>query len=217
MTKLRFVALGALLVLAALPAIADNTRVWRQDRFEDFDKGTPNNVSMRSDGILLLAPKFRAIGDPQLTYIWALIEDSKGHLYAAGGSPGKLVRLTPNPTGDAKIESIFTAKELEIHALAVDDQDNIYAATSPDPKIYKITPNGESSVFWEPKVKYVWSLAWDPAGFLYVATGDKGEIYRLDRKGDSKLFFNTDDLHARSMILENRKKPNGNLLVGTDP
>src|SRR5882724_13043524 len=109
MTKMKFVTLGALLLLAALPAfvLSDNTRVWHQDRFEDFDKGTPTNVSMRSDGVLLLAPQFRTIGDPQLTYIWALVEDSKGHLYAAGGSPGKLVRLTPSPTGDAKIESIF--------------------------------------------------------------------------------------------------------------
>src|SRR5260370_16126744 len=171
MTKMKFVTLGALLLLAALPAfvLSDNTRVWHQDRFEDFDKGTPTNVSMRSDGLLLLAPRFRALGDPQLTYIWALIEDSKGRLYAAGGSPGKLVRVTPDPAkpaADAKIETIFTAKELEIHALAVDDKDNIYAATSPDPKIYKITPDGKSAVFYEPKAKYVWSLAWDPGGFL---------------------------------------------------
>src|SRR5580704_5686174 len=95
MNKLRF-ALGAALTCAALICLAhaDNTRVWRQDHFEDFDRGTPTNVSMRSDGVLLLAPRFRALGDPQLNYIWALVEDSRGRLYAAGGSPGKLVRVT---------------------------------------------------------------------------------------------------------------------------
>ena len=116
MKKSIYAFFGAALLLTAAFVWADNTKVWRQDRFEDFDKGTPSNVSMRSDGVLLLARQFRAIGDPQLTYIWALVEDSKGRLYAAGGSPGKLVRLSPG-TGDAKIETVFTAKELEIHAL----------------------------------------------------------------------------------------------------
>jgi WD40 repeat protein len=211
MNKSKFILAAALLGAAAF-AHADNTRVWRQDHFEDFDKGTPTNVSMRSDGVLLLAPRFRALGDPQLTYIWAMVEDSRGRLYAAGGSPGKLVRVT-----DDKIETIFTSKELEIHSLAVDDKDNIYAATSPDPKIYKIAPDGTSSVFYEPQAKYVWSMAWDPAGFLYIATGDKGEIFRVDRGGQGMLFFSTDDVHARSMVLEKRKTPNGSLIVGTDP
>ncbi|SRR5579871_780381 len=205
---------------AALPLFSDNTHVWRTDRFEDFDRGTPTNVSMRSDGVLLLAPRFRALADPQFTYIWSIVEDSKGRLYAAGGSPGKVVRITNDPAKpgvEAKIETVLTAKELEIHALAVDDKDNVYAASSPDPKIYKITPDGKSDVFWEPKAKYVWALAWDPAGYLYVATGDKGEIFRVDQRGDGKIFFSTDDLHARSMVLEKRKTRNSPLIVGTDP
>jgi hypothetical protein len=211
---------GAALILVALPVFSDNTHVWRTDRFEDFDRGTPVNVSMRSDGLLLLAPRFRALADPQFTYIWSMVEDSKGRLYAAGGSPGKVVRITNDPAKpeiEAKVETVLTVKELEVHAMAVDDKDNIYAASSPDPKIYKIAPDGTSSVFCEPKAKYVWALAWDRAGFLYVATGDKGEIFRVDAKGDMKLFFSTDDLHARSMVLEKRKTPNSPLIVGTDP
>ena len=211
---------GAALMFAALPLFSDNTHVWRTDRFEDFDRGTPVNVSMRSDGWLLLAPRFRALADPQFTYIWSMVEDSKGRLYASGGSPGKVVRITNDPSKpevEAKVETVLTVKELEVHALAVDDKDNVYAASSPDPKIYKIAPDGTSSVFCEPKAKYVWALAWDPAGFLYVATGDKGEIFRVNAKGEIKLFFNTDDLHARSMVLEKRKTPNGPLIVGTDP
>jgi hypothetical protein len=211
---------GAALILAALPVFSDNTHVWRTDRFEDFDRGTPVNVSMRSDGLLLLAPRFRALADPQFTYIWSMVEDSKGRLYAAGGSPGKVVRITNDPAKpevEAKVETVLTVKELEVHALAVDDKDNVYAASSPDPKIYKIAPDGTSSVFCEPQAKYVWALAWDPAGFLYVATGDKGEIFRVNAKGEIKLFFNTDELHARSMLLEKRATPNSPLIVGTDP
>ncbi len=213
MNRILFLVILCCAVLGA----AETTRVWRQDRFEDFEKGTATNVSMRSDGRLLLAPRFRTLNDPQLNYAWALVEDSHGRIYVGGGSPSKVVRLTPdpkNPTVEPKAETVFSGKELEIHALAVDGQDNVYAATSPDPKIYKITPDGKSSVFFEPKAKYVWALAWDPAGFLYVATGDQGEIFRVDRDGKGKLFYNNEDTHIRSMVLDLRTKT---LIVGTEP
>ncbi len=211
----RWFVLLALLV-SFLPAAAQSTRVWNQDRYEDFEKGTMHNVSLRSDGRLLLAPRFRLLGDPSLNYVWALAEDSRGRLYAGGGSPSKVVRLTPdpqNPKAPPKLETVFQGKELEIHALAVDDKDNVYAAASPDPKVYKITPDGQSSVFYEPKAKYVWALVWDPAGSLYVGTGDQGEIFRVDRNGLGKLFFNSDETHVRSLALER----DGSLIAGTDP
>lgn len=206
-----------LILCVAVVLAAETTRVWRQDRFEDFEKGTATNVSMRSDGRLLLAPRFRTLNDPQLNYAWALVEDSKGRIYVGGGSPSKVVRLTPdsrNPTAEPKSETVFSGKELEIHGLAVDGQDNVYAATSPDPKIYKITPDGKSSVFFEPKAKYVWAMAWDPTGFLYVATGDQGEIFRVDRDGKGQLFYNNEDTHIRSMVFDSRTKT---LVVGTEP
>ncbi len=207
------------LAALSLSAFADNARIWQQDRYEDFDKGTATNVSLRSDGQLLLAPKFRAYGDPQLNYIWALAEDSRGRLYAAGGSPGKIVRITKDakdPDAAPKLETIFTSKELEVHALAFDEKDNLFAATSPDPKIYKISPDGQSTVFYEPRAKYVWAIAWDPAGFLYIATGDQGQVFRVDRDGKGALFFDSQDTHVRSLALEG-KGGSRNLIVGTDP
>ena len=111
---------GAALLLAALPLFSDNTHVWRTDRFEDFDRGTPVNVSMRSDGLLLLAPRFRALTDPQFTYIWAMVEDSKGRLYAAGGSPGKVVRITNDPAKpevEAKIEAVKQERMRKANAM----------------------------------------------------------------------------------------------------
>src|SRR5579862_2651042 len=37
---------------AAVPALAEHTRWWKQDSFEDFDKGTAKGVALRSDGKL---------------------------------------------------------------------------------------------------------------------------------------------------------------------
>ncbi len=214
--------LGFLALASAPVAPAHETRVWEQDRYEDFEKGTLQNLSLRSDGKLLLAPKFRLLGDPALSYIWALAEDSRGRIYVAGGSPGKVVRITrdpKDPKAAPKIETVFQSKELEIHALAVDRQDNVYAAASPDPKVYKITPEGQSRVFYEPDAKYVWALAWDGAsktpgsGYLYVATGDKGKIFRVDGSGKGVVFFESDDTHVRSLAVG----PDGSVIAGTDP
>ncbi len=205
----------------ALVAAADNLRLWEQQGYEELDKGTPQRLSLRNDGKLMLAPQFSRVGDPGLNYIWALAEDSRGNVYVGGGSPAKVVRVAPGkpaPEGAAKsaerkLETVFEVKELEIHALAVDADDNLYAATSPDPKIYKITREGKSSVFFEPKAKYVWALAFDPRGNLLVATGDKGELYRVDRSGQGKLFFNSDETHIRAIALDRA----GNVIIGTDP
>ena len=199
----------------ALNLAAATTQVWEQKGYGDFDKGTLRGLSLRSDGKLLLAPRFRLVCDPGLNYIWALAEDSRGNVFVGGGSPGKVVRIRPGPAaeGEAEPETVFEVKDLEIHALAVDAQDNLFAATSPDPKIYKITPEGEASVFFEPEAKYVWALAFDPQGNLLVATGDKGELYRVDRKGQAELFFNSEETHARSMAVDK----SGHVIVGTDP
>ena len=199
----------------ALNLSAADTQFWEQKGYQDFDKGTLQGLSLRSDGKLLLAPQFRQVCDPELNYIWALVEDSRGNVFVGGGSPGKVVRIrsASAAAGGAKPETVFEVKDLEIHALTVDAADNLYAATSPDPKIYKISPDGKASVFFEPEAKYVWALAFDPQGNLLVATGDKGELYRVNSKGEAKLFFNSEETHARSIAVDK----SGNVIVGTDP
>jgi hypothetical protein len=79
------------LYLLYLPsAIAEHTRTWRQASYEDFLKGTPHGVAVRSDGRLELAPKFTLVADADASYLWSLRVDPKGALYAAGGSPKSL-------------------------------------------------------------------------------------------------------------------------------
>ena len=46
-----------------------------------------------------------------------------------------------------------------------------------------VDPNFTSSLFFDPKTKYIWALALDKEGRLYVATGDRGEIFRVAKTG----------------------------------
>ncbi len=196
-------------LLCAVAARAEHTRFWQQSTFEEFDKGTHKGLALRSDGTLMPAPEFKALADPALAYVWALAADSRGHLYAAGGSDAKVVRLDET----AKPTTVFESSELEAQALAIDKQDNLYVGTSPDGKVYKVTSDGQHSVFFDPKAKYIWALAFDPSGTLFVATGDTGQVFAVAPDGTGQLFYKSDETHARSLAFD----AHGNLLIGTDP
>lgn len=209
MRRLTFVLVAAAAVVFAVAANAEHTRFWQQSSFEEFDKGTKKGVALRSDGNLMPAPEFKPFADPNLAYIWALAIDSKGRLYAAGGSDAKVMRLTAGQ----KPDTVFQSAELEAQALAIDKQDNLYVATSPDGKIYKVTPDGQHTVFFEPKTKYIWALAFDRAGTLFVATGDSGQVFAVAPDGKGQVFYKCDETHARSLAFDQH----GDLLIGTDP
>ena len=83
----------------------------------------------------------------------------------------------------------------------------------PDAKIYRIDKTGKPQLFFDPKCKYIWSMAFDHSGNLFVATGDSGIIYRVTPDGKGSKFFDTEETHARSMIIDEA----GNLIVGTEP
>jgi hypothetical protein len=205
---------AAVLLLLAAPTLcfAVDTKVWEQSDQSDFARGTPKNLSIRSDGHITLAPEFKELDSTNEPYLWSVAQDSKGTLYYAGGAPTgastKVYAVTPGGKG----KSIAEIPGLEVHALAVDAQDRVYAAVLPDAKIYRIE-NGKPQVFFDAKCKYIWSMVFDKSGNLFVATGDAGIIYKVTPDGKGTQFFDTQETHARSMVLDEA----GNLIVGTEP
>ncbi len=175
------------MLTAALPALAEHTRWWRQATFEDFDKGTAKGVALRSDGKMFLAPKFAEFADANLAYPPRRSAPIPREIFT------RRAARTPKScasTRAAKSTSVFESSELAAQALALDAAGNLYVGTSPDGKVYKVTPAGHSSVFFDPKTKYIWDLAVDKDGTLYVATGDTGKIFSVapDGKGAGFLF-----------------------------
>jgi hypothetical protein len=195
----------------ALAAHAEETRVWRQSGYEDFEKGTPTGVAIRSDGKVVLAPRFREVAAPDAAYLWTVRRDSVGNLFAAGGTNAKVFRIDPA----GKVSVVFESQELAVQALAIDAKNNLYAATSPDGKVYRIQPAaaGKPEVFFDPQTRYIWDLALDPSGNLYVATGDKGEIFRVKPDGKGESFYKSEETHVRALAWS----PQGYLLAGTEP
>jgi len=225
-TGLKFVALRLLyllplLALLYLPsALAEHTRDWRQSSYDDFLKGTPHGIAVRSDGRLELAPKFTLLAEADASYLWSLRVDPKGALYAAGGSPARVFRFDAGPTSppgqsgaSGKATIVFESTDLVAQAIAFDSKGNFYVATSPDGKVYKVSATGEKSVFFDPKTKYIWDLAVSPDGTLFVATGDKGQIFAVAPDRSGELFYASDEAHIRVLAFD----PHGNLIAGTEP
>jgi hypothetical protein len=202
-------ALALGLTLLALPTHASQTRTWSTADYSDFEKGNLKNLSLRSDGLVTLAPRFMELYDTSSAYLWALARDSKGNLYAGGGPGAKLYRLAAN--GEKKM--LAELEGLQIQALAIDAQDRVYAATAPDGKVYRVAPDGKHEVFYDPKAKYIWALAFDKAGDLLVATGDPGAVHKVTPDGKGAVLYQTDETHVRSMALD----AEGNVIIGTDP
>ncbi len=202
-------------ITAPVALYGERTRQWRQSNYDEFEKGTAKGVALRSDGKLVLAPRFAQFFDPNVAFLWALRVNSKGVLFAAGGSNAKVLRLDEKGTAT----TVFESQEMAAQALVIDARDNLYVGTSPDGKVYKIpAPDakgeiGKATVFFEPKTKYIWDLVVDASGTVFVATGDKGEVYAVSPEGKGVLFYKSQETHIRSLALDGK----GNLLIGTEP
>ena len=201
----------ALAASGAWPAVlpAGQTKTWQEADSSDYEKGTLKNLSLRSDGVLRLAPQFHEVFDSSSPYLWALAQDSAGNLYTGGGPGAKLYRIAPG--GGKKTLAEFDA--LEVQAIAIDRKDQVFVATSPDGKVYKVSAAGKSEVFYDPKAKYIWALAFDSKGDLFVATGDQGEVHRVTPDGKGSVLFRSEEAHARSLAVDSKD----NLIVGTEP
>jgi hypothetical protein len=198
---------------AAVWVRAVETKTWEQGAMPDFEKGSLTRLSLASDGRLMLAPALKEVFDPSVTFLWSVVRDSKGNLYAGGGSLGgsKAKLFMIDASGRSK-----TLAELDgmgIQAIAIDHQDRVYAATSPDGKVYRVDAAGKAEVYYDPKTKYIWALAFSSRDELFVGTGDQGEIHRVTASGSGSVFFQTEETHARSLAIDSRD----NLIVGTDP
>ncbi len=189
--------------------LAVTPQFWENFTQEDLLKGTLTRVSLSADGKLFLAPAYDLVYDTKQPYIFSMVRDKVGNIYAGTGHEGKVIRVDPQGNGSI----YFASKELDIYALALDENNTLYVGTSPDGKIYKVTGPGQSTEFCDPEDKYVWSLIFDEAGNLYAGTGGRGLVLKVDRSGKKTTLYDSDDTHITTLA----KAGDGQLVAGTSP
>lgn len=209
---------------------AEGTQLWQQSKFDEFEKGTTNGIAISSDGRLQLAPSLKSIYTSPSTYIWQVVSDAQGNAFLAAGSPARVYRVTPDgkPTTifeakELQVQALAIDSDGTIYAATSPDgrvyklEPNAPPAAGKkkskseekepvEPAGANATTSGteqtyKSSVFYDPKTKYIWDIELDPAGPLYVATGDHGEIFKVEKNGEGSLFFKSDEAHIRCLAL----------------
>lgn len=145
---------------------------------------------------------------PQELQVQAVVVDGGGAVYAATSPDGKVYRIVHGGPSGKTPEGTHPVAEV---AVAQEGAKPAPAGETPRTSV-AVDSSYSSSVFFDPKTKYIWALALDPKGQLYVGTGDRGQIFRLDRGGNGSLFFQSDEAQIRALDFDNA----GNLIAGTD-
>ncbi len=196
------------LLLAALARSGDGreTSFWVIERDADFVSGTPEHVSVKRPGVVVLAPELDTLFSSEENYFWCLAADERGTVYAGSGDGGRVYSIDSR----GRTELVMDSLDLEVLSLAVDARGAVYAGTAPGGLIWK-NVDGESSVFFETGESYVWCLAFDDSGNLYAGTGDGGKVYKIRPNGKGEVFYETGERHV--MCAQYAK---GRLVVGTE-
>jgi hypothetical protein len=209
--RYRFVRLAGALALAAMAwvgATAATATFWTVATQPEFLKGDVENLSIDSDGRVLLGPTATLVAETAAPFLWRLVPGPDGTVWAGSGNEGQVLKVTR----DGTLTTFFDSSELEVHALAAAPGGGLYVGTSPDGRIYHVAADGTSRTFYEPGAKYIWSIVVDGQGTVYAATGDKGVIHRIAPDGKGEPFYQTRASNVVTLALG----PGGDLIAGTE-
>jgi hypothetical protein len=237
----RFLRFALVCLVLSSVAAAEGTRTWQQSKYDEFEKGTAHGVAINSDGSLSLAPSFSTLFTSASTYLWDLAADAEGNIYAAAGSPARVYKIAPDgkasvifapqelqvqalaidsngaiyaaTSPDGKIYKIVRGGSAPAKALEPAQDGGKPSQSGENARsAVAIDPSYSATVFFDPKTKYIWTLALDKHGRLFVGTGDGGEIFRVEPNGTGAVFFKSDEAQIRVLDFDK----SGNLIAGTD-
>lgn len=237
-------ALTALLTLIAVhPALGQGTHLWTQSRFEEFERGTPEGVSISSDGRLREGPTLHERLTTASTFVWSVAADKDGTTYLGTGSPATVVRVDRS----GKSFTLFETKDLSVQVVRLAPDGSLYVATLPSGKVYKLDARATAKVDdqkatvvfdaaksetakagaapkaddasmddkTESKSHYIWDMTFGPTGRLYIATGGPAAVYRFDptKATERAELFFKSDEQHIRSLAWDGK---GNLIAGSD-
>jgi len=160
-----------------------------------------------------ITPEGRAtiVFEPEELQIQALVVDSKGVVYAATSPDGRVYRIERKP-GATPLKPAAPKPEGETGKAASAGTAPSNSVAEQRPTKPPVDPAFTSSIYFEPRTRYIWALALDRDNNLYVATGDRGEVFRVSAPSKGVLFFKSDEAHIRTLAFDRA----GNLIAGSD-
>lgn len=179
-----------------ITAYSGGTKVFREDSFDEFNKGELKGVSLSSDGILYPGPTFKGIWTNGEELVWSMASGSEDVIYFSTGNEGKIFRME-----NGKAQELADLEEIAVFSMIVDSEGRLYAGASPGGKIYRFNEKGEKEVFFETGEEYVWDLMFDEDKNLFAATGTSGRLYKIDPDGDGEIYYETVDKNIMDIMM----------------
>jgi hypothetical protein len=136
---LLFAALAATFVVPL--AHAQGTHLWTQSRLEEFEKGTPQGVSLTSSGRILQGPGAAEVITTPSTFVWSIAVDAHGTAFLGSASPATVLRVAK----DGKTFKLFESKDVSVQVVRLGPDGLLYAATLPSGKVYKLKPDATTT------------------------------------------------------------------------
>jgi hypothetical protein len=190
------------------PIAAVETKVIRDDTFQDFYRGETTGTEILSDGRITIGPLPRRLARTDDAIAWKVALDRYDkNIFFGTGHEGKIWRLEPN----GKLELWADLDEVEVTAIAVDFTGAVLAGASPSGKIYRIAQAGKPELFFETKEQHIWDLIFDRDGVLFAATGPHGKIFRIRGPQNGEVHYDTHATNVMSLAFDG----DGALLAAT--
>src|SRR5215831_3711680 len=105
---------AALLAFTVISPTASSSKFFQAATQAEFLKGEVDNLSIDSQGRLVLGPATELIYETSAPFVWSLAVSSDGALFIGTGNEGKVFRIDEQGKGSI----FFDAPEIEVHALA---------------------------------------------------------------------------------------------------
>ncbi len=150
-------------------------QVWRQSGQSGFASGKFVGTSVTATGELRLAPRLRRLATTNETYIWAIVSDAQGNLYAGTGTGGKILKVD----AAGKVTTFAQLPVVSVQSLLMAHDGSLWAGSSVRGNLYHVKTDGTFALVATLPEKYILALCEDSQGNVYVGPGGGGSVYKI--------------------------------------
>ena len=115
-----------------------------------------------------------AVADLPDDYIWALVPDGNGGVYAGTGSDGRIYHVAAD--GTSRVLAALPAQHVLCLARLGED---LLAGTAESGVVYRVAPDGSFEAIYDDEQPAVTGLAVTEGGEVYACTASKGHVVRI--------------------------------------
>jgi len=189
----------AFLIIISLGSVLQAVKVkqFNKHEFNNFQKGNFQNVSVDSEGRLLLGPMTKNVPGPAEEFYFSAATAKNGDLYLGTGHNAAVYKID----SAGKTEVIFKGEQLDVYALLVAANGDVIAGTSPNGRVLRIGKDKKVSELFNPEEKFIWDLKEDLAGNIICALGNTGAVYSIHKTGEVENIFMAEDSHISSLYV----------------